>query len=87
MKTDGTIYWNSPNIGGTNESGFSILPGGFRYENGLFSSIRDYAIFWSKTKANDTHAWYRSKSNIGTGLGRGNGRWMIAGASIRCLKD
>jgi uncharacterized protein (TIGR02145 family) len=87
MKTDGTTYWNSPNIGGTNESGFSILPGGFRYESGVFSSIRDYAIFWSVTKTNDTHAWYRSKSNIGTGLGRGNGRWMIAGASIRCLKD
>ncbi|MFN6072835.1 MAG: fibrobacter succinogenes major paralogous domain-containing protein, partial [Bacteroidota bacterium] len=28
MKSIGTAYWNSPNTGATNESGFSALPGG-----------------------------------------------------------
>ena len=29
MKSVGTAYWNDPNTGATNESGFSVLPGGF----------------------------------------------------------
>jgi len=47
MKATGTAYWNSPNEGATNESGFSVLPGGYRYFDGSFNFIRNNAFFWS----------------------------------------
>jgi uncharacterized protein (TIGR02145 family) len=31
MKQTGTLYWNPPNSGATNESGFTALPGGHKY--------------------------------------------------------
>jgi uncharacterized protein (TIGR02145 family) len=46
MKTIGTTYWNSPNTGATNESGFSALPSGFR-GYGTFFIIGDHVIIWS----------------------------------------
>jgi hypothetical protein len=30
LKEAGTAHWSSPNIGATNESGFSVFPGGYR---------------------------------------------------------
>ena len=36
MKSVGTTYWNDPNTGATNESGFSVLPGGYRGTDGSF---------------------------------------------------
>lgn len=36
MKSMGTTYWQSPNTGATNESGFSALPGGYRGFNSSF---------------------------------------------------
>ncbi|MBL0358943.1 MAG: proprotein convertase P-domain-containing protein [Chitinophagaceae bacterium] len=32
-------YWNSPNGGGTNSSGFTALPGGYRFDNGGFGGM------------------------------------------------
>ena len=32
MKSTGSDYWQSPNIGATNESGFSALSGGYRID-------------------------------------------------------
>jgi uncharacterized protein (TIGR02145 family) len=51
MKSFGTAYWNDPNTGATNESGFSVLPGGFRFSDGSFFNIRDFAFFWSATES------------------------------------
>jgi uncharacterized protein (TIGR02145 family) len=45
MKTVGTAYWNDPNTGATNESGFSAVPGGFRSRfDGGFISIKNDAF-------------------------------------------
>ena len=50
MRTTGTTIWYSPNTGATNESGFSVLPGGARYSNnGDFCCINSHAFFWSAT--------------------------------------
>jgi hypothetical protein len=47
MKIKGTIYWRSPNVGATNESGFSALPGGDCYSTGTFSRLMNFAFFWT----------------------------------------
>ena len=59
MKSTGTIYWQSPNVGATNESGFSALPGGFRNgedtfnsssTNGRFENFGLNSFFWSASE-------------------------------------
>ena len=89
MKVTGTTYWESPNTGATNESDFSGLPGGYRDKDGSFSSIRNFAWFWSATEGNEYHRWLRFLfANNGSG-NRGNGsanNYESVGASIRCLK-
>ena len=50
MKVPGTQYWNSPNTGATNESGFSALPGGSRTAVGYFSILGGGGFWWSSTE-------------------------------------
>jgi uncharacterized protein (TIGR02145 family) len=60
LKETGTIHWFSPNEGATNESGFSALPGGYRYDyDGIFYYLGYSATFWSSTELGANYAWYR----------------------------
>jgi uncharacterized protein (TIGR02145 family) len=86
MKTVGTIYWDSPNTGATNESGFSGLPGGCRDYDGRFLWLRNYAIFWSSTAFNPTSAMGRFLSFEYSSILR-NRHDIRDGFSIRCVKD
>ncbi len=86
MKSIGTAYWNSPNTGATNESGFSALPGGRRYNVGSFSSISSDAFFWSATESASTTAWVRNL-NYNGGLVYVNYSNKSFGASVRCLRN
>ena len=86
-KSVGTAYWNSPNTGATNESGFSALPGGSRGSGGSFSNIRDYAFFWSATESDYTTAWYRALNSFNGNVDRYNFNDKSVGASVRCLKN
>lgn len=45
----GTGLWLSPNTGATNESGFSGLPGGIRYNAGTFNGLGGVGQWWSST--------------------------------------
>ena len=86
MKSIGTAYWNDPNTGATNESGFSVLPGGFRNLDGSFGGIRNYAYFWSATERAYYVAWLRNLFfNLGI-VGRDYGSKQL-GISVRCLRD
>lgn len=55
-----TNIWLEPNLGATNESGFSGLPGGSRHGFGLFSGMGNYGYWWSATEYDHTTAWARS---------------------------
>lgn len=50
---------------GTNETGFTGLPGGYRMENGLFLNFGNMAIWWSSDESNSRNAidHYLSQSN------------------------
>ncbi len=88
MKTTGTTYWNSPNEGATNESGFSALPGGYRRDSGSFSFIRFIAFFWSATEFDNISAWNRFLNSNDGGVSRSNlDSDKSFGASVRCLRD
>jgi uncharacterized protein (TIGR02145 family) len=86
MKSKGTSYWNSPNTGATNESGFSALPGGYRYSDGSFSNIRNNAFFWSASELNSTNALNRDLNYSNSNVNRTNNAKSI-GYSVRCIKD
>ena len=45
LKKEGLTYWNTPNTGATNETGFSAIRGGVRVESGAFANfeINGYA--------------------------------------------
>lgn len=86
MKSTGTQYWQSPNQDATNESGFSGLPGGYRFSIGPFSHVGGYGGWWSSTEGNTYNAWTRdldySSGSVSRGYyGKGNG------FSVRCLRD
>lgn len=86
MKSTDTQYWTSPNIDASNESDFSGLPGGRRYDFGTFVQLGGYGLWWSSTEDNGPTAWSR-----GLGYDYGNlyrySNGKQSGFSVRCLKD
>jgi uncharacterized protein (TIGR02145 family) len=86
MKSIGTAYWNSPNTGATNESGFSTLPGGVRMFDGSFNAVRSNAYLWSATESSSSNAWIRTLSTNDDDVNR-VAYSKSGGASIRCIKD
>jgi uncharacterized protein (TIGR02145 family) len=74
---------------GTNTSGFSALPGGYRRFSGSFTGIRTSAFFWSASEfdASLGLAWYRFLSNADSDVKRISAGAKSVGASVRCLRD
>ena len=87
MKTTGTTDWPSPNTSATNQSGFSGLPGGFRFNDGTFYNVGFNGHWWSATQDGSVSlAWYRYLGYNSGILGRGS--WHLRnGYSVRCLRD
>jgi uncharacterized protein (TIGR02145 family) len=91
MKTTGTLgagtgLWNAPNTGATNISGFSGLPGGFRYYNGLFYNLGDYGYWWGATESTTINAWSRILDTDNTFVLR-SANDKDYGFSVRCVRD
>jgi len=86
LKATDTTYWKSPNIGATNETGFTALPGGGRGDNGTFGTIGSYGDWWSATESSTLNAWGRDVDYDSGSVGRSNyGKGL--GFSVRCLRD
>lgn len=76
------------NGNGTNESGFSGLPGGLRYGNGILSYIGSYGFWWSSTEQSTGLAWcYRLDGGSNEGWVLREPEYMSKGFSVRCIKD
>ena len=87
MKEAGLTHWASPNTGATNSSGFTALPGGYRYYYGSFYDLTIDAYFWSSSQTDATHAWYRGLYYSYEDVGRYYGGSKTNGFSGRCVKD
>ncbi len=93
MKESGTTHWLSPNVGATNESGFSGLPSGYRLNGGGttagYSHMGEIAYFWSSTEydVDMTAAWFAGLLNFASWLSTGGAQNKASGFSIRCVKD
>jgi uncharacterized protein (TIGR02145 family) len=71
---------------GTDDYGFSGLPGGYRFSNGTFAFIGNYGWWWSSTEASSSLAWFRMLY-YDTGNVFANDSGKQNGFSVRCLKD
>ena len=92
MKSTGTIeggdgLWLDPNEGATNESGFSALPGGYRYNHGVYDGLGINSYFWSSTESNGGNAWHRYMYNGNSDVYRDDSGWKQGGYSVRCVRD
>lgn len=71
---------------GTNESGFSGLPGGLRIIIGMFLDVGSFGCWWSSTENSRQSAWCRSLGyNSGDAYRRDY--YKAVGLSVRCLRD
>jgi uncharacterized protein (TIGR02145 family) len=85
MKETGYSHWSLPNLGATNSSGFTALPGGGSLINN-FQAINVVAGFYSSTEGAPNSAWFHNLSQNYTQLYRNN--WFKEyGWSCRCVKD
>ena len=82
MKTD--YGWD---IGGngTNSSGFSGLPGGYRNFSGNFNVAGYDGIWWSSSPIGSS-AWFRSLADWSDNVFR-NDYYPQDGFSVRCVRD
>jgi uncharacterized protein (TIGR02145 family) len=78
------LGWN-PGSPGTNTSGFTALPGGYRLNNGFFS-VRDIAFFWSASEFDNYNAWLRYLNTF-NGVVLRIYNFKTIGGSVRCLRD
>jgi len=80
-----TTGWTTGN--GTNTSGFSALPGGYRYYlDGGFASAGILSYWWSSTQVSASNAFYRRLDADQNGVFR-EGALKTAGKYVRCLKS
>jgi len=88
MKSTSTL-WNiaSPISPGTDNYGFTALPGGYRDFDGDFFNIGEIALFWSATEYDSNYAWYRDLYHAYPDVGRDNNDEKTVGGSVRCLRD
>jgi uncharacterized protein (TIGR02145 family) len=85
-KMKSTSIWNSPNYGGTNESGFTGLPGGYRHVDATFSTIGNFGLWWSSTQDFTQAAWFRYLDYNGVYIARDT-NYKQDGFSVRLIKD
>jgi uncharacterized protein (TIGR02145 family) len=79
--------WDEYNgVWGTDDYGFSGLPGGTRYDSGPFYDVGYDGYWWSSTEYSSNGAWGRYLNyydgNVGVGVGG-----KLRGFSVRCLRD
>jgi uncharacterized protein (TIGR02145 family) len=86
LKCTDTTYWNSPNTGATNSSGFNALAAGDRSYTGLFHYLGMYGCWWCTMETSSTDAieyvtLYNSSNVTRMAYSKG------LGLSVRCVKD
>ena len=82
-KETGYEHWEEPNLGATNESGFTGLPAGIRFDSGTFGITGYGACFWASKiySAFYTILFYDGTQFQSTDFQR------TFGYSIRCIKE
>jgi uncharacterized protein (TIGR02145 family) len=86
LKEAGYDHWINPNLGATNSSGFTALPGGYRFSDGSFPNVGFNGFWWLATEFDATYAWDRTLVYNSAYVNRGN-YYKEDGFSVRCVRD
>ena len=87
LKDSENEYWKLEGSAGTNKSGFSAIPAGYRDEfSGKFNDIRANTGFWTFDQYDSSHAWGRYLKGQFPQLYR-YCFFKDLGFSIRCVRD
>ncbi len=78
--------WNSGTVSGTNVSGFTGKPGGFRYWGGPFTALDGFSRWWSINQFDAQQGQHRNLWSDNNDIGRG-GDYKQMGFSVRCVKN
>ncbi len=86
LKESGIQHWITPNTLGTNEFGFTALPGGDRDSHGSYNFIGKSGRWWTSTEGGTGTSWYMfigyESSAIFQAKNSNN-----SGFSVRCVLD
>jgi|WetSurMetagenome_2_1015567.scaffolds.fasta_scaffold266670_1 uncharacterized protein (TIGR02145 family) len=83
LKEAGTAHWDAPNIGATNEFGFTAIPGGGRSpENGKFTPKGRDLGYWCPPRCGDFRSLCSDRAWIYFTEGSASG-----GCEVRCIKN
>jgi uncharacterized protein (TIGR02145 family) len=86
LKQGGLHFWQSQNIGSTNENGFCLLPAGSRSATAGFVALGQTAFLWSATDHDNAMAWsYSVQANRDDIVKQLSPKYAIF--SIRCVRD
>lgn len=84
-----TEHWQAPNVGATNETGFSAVPGSQR--NGAFytDGWGVVGVYWTSTQNPDNtdNAWSNTLSKSSSNVSEYQGSWKKVGMAVRCVKN
>jgi uncharacterized protein (TIGR02145 family) len=87
MKSTSTQYWQDPNEGATNESGFSGLPGGFRWvDGGGFYDVGYYGNWWTASEYGENDTFTINLFSYDAAIGAGV-NYKRDGLCVRCVRD
>ena len=86
LKSTGIAHWKVPDKKANNETGFSALPGGFRWYKGEFIGKGESACWWTSSEENDYvgFGWTINSYNSRVGPAVPSKR---SGYSVRCIRD
>lgn len=85
MKETGTVHWKPGNLGATNSSGFTALPGGSRNGNGSYHNLNKEGYWWSSSMSDSFFVWSRVMVNYDASALRYD-ESDISGISVRCIR-
>ena len=94
LKEIGDTGWPNPelyhwhfDVGATNETGFTALPGSYRHFTGVFGGGGGYdGLWWSSSESSTENAWKRELWYDSSKIIR-NYESKKEGVSIRCVRD
>lgn len=82
MMEAGTSHWVGNSTLVTNSSGFTALPGGYRWST--YTGKGSMACWWTSMTNGSSSAWYKSLSGY---MLSSNSAVKAYGMSVRCVKD
>jgi len=84
MKANSSL-WNTNT--GSNTSGFTALPAGYRISDGSFADVGNYIVVWSASENGPTYGWRRVLGAVNSSSSRYHLSPKVDGGSVRCILD